>query len=102
VSGHWEGTWASDVTGDSGEIVANLSQEGEFVFGTMSFPPFDHPAYAPSFLRMSSCAPAEFTTGVFLGSGIAGTLDGIATNTSLAGRWAMSDESDFGTWQLSR
>lgn len=102
VSGHWEGTWVSAVTEASGQVVADLSQEGEFVFSRISFPPFGDENFSPPFLQMSACAPTEFSTGAILPSGIAGTLDGIATNTSLAGTWGMSDDSDYGTWSTTR
>ncbi len=102
VSGHWDGRWVSEVTGESGPVVADLSHEGEFVFGAISFPPFGDENYSPPFLQMSPCAPAEFSSGAILPSGVAGLLGGSATNTSLAGTWMMSDGSDHGTWRLSR
>jgi hypothetical protein len=102
VSGHWEGTWVSAVTGESGPVVADLSHGGHFVFGPISFPPFGDENFSPPFLQISGCAPAEFSRATILPSGIAGLLDGIATNTSLAGPWRMSDGSDFGTWHMSR
>jgi hypothetical protein len=102
VTGSWEGTWDSDVTGESGRVVANLSQIDVLVFGPISFPPFGNESLSPPFLEMSTCAPAEFSTGALLPSGIAGTLDGIATNTSMAGTWGMSDGSDYGTWRMAR
>src|SRR5262245_41333609 len=49
VSGHWEGTWASDVTGASGQLVADLSHKGEFVLGGILFPPFGDPQLLPPF-----------------------------------------------------
>lgn len=102
VSGHWEGTWVSEVTGDSGPVVANLGHEGDFVLGTISFPPFSDVVYSAPLVVIGACAPAEFSTGAVLRSGVFGTLDGIATNTSLAGTWRMSDRSDHGTWHMSR
>ena len=102
VSGHWAGTWTSDVTGQSGQVVANLSHDGDFVYGTISFPPFDDVAYSPPLVRMGICAPAEFSTEAVLESGVVGTLEGTATNTSLAGTWRLSDDSDHGTWGVSR
>ncbi len=102
VSGHWEGIWVSEVTGESGPVVADLSHEGDFVFGPISFPPFGDENFSPPFLQISACAPAEFLSGAILPSGIAGLLDGVATNTSMAGTWRMSDGSDRGTWRVSR
>jgi hypothetical protein len=109
VSGHWEGTWASEVTGASGPVVATFSQKGDFAFGSISFPSFHDVVYSAPLVVISACAPAEFSAGTILMSGIvgplegiAGALEGIATNTSLAGTWGMSDHSDSGTWQLSR
>jgi hypothetical protein len=102
VSGHWDGTWASEVTGESGQVGADLDHEGDFVFGTISFPPFSDVVYSAPLVVISACAPAEFSTGALLRSGVVGTLDGIATNTSLAGTWRMSDGSDYGTWHMSR
>jgi hypothetical protein len=102
VSGHWEGTWVSEVTGDGGQVVANLGHEGDFVLGTISFPPFSDVVYSAPLVVIGACAPAEFSTGAVLRSGVVGTLDGIATNTSLAGTWRMSDGSDRGTWHMSR
>src|SRR4029453_3552085 len=102
VSGHWEGTWVSEVTGGSGQVAADLSHEGDIVFGTISFPPFRDVVYSAPLVLVRACDPAEFSTGAVLRTGVTGTLDGIATNTSLAGTWGMSDHSDSGTWQLSR
>src|SRR5262245_41562357 len=102
VTGSWEGTWVSNVTGESGRVVADLYHNGEFVFGPISFPPFGDENFSPPFLQISPCAPAEFSSGAILKSGIAGLLDGTATNTSMAGTWRMSDRSDSGTWQMSR
>jgi hypothetical protein len=102
VTGHWEGTWVSEVMGESGQVVADLSQSDVLVFGGISFPPFGNENFSAPFIEMSACAPAEFSTGAVLPSGIAGRLDGIATNTSMAGTWGMSDASDYGTWQMSR
>jgi hypothetical protein len=102
VTGHWEGTWASDVTGESGPMFGILSHEGTFVFGSISFPPFGDDNFSPPFVRIGECAPAEFSTGAILPSGVVGKLEGVATNTSMAGTWAMSDASDHGTWQMSR
>jgi hypothetical protein len=102
VSRHWEGSWVSEVTGESGPVVADLSHEGEFVFGSISFPPFGDENYSPPFLQISACGPAEFSSGAILPSAIAGLLGGIATNTSLSGTWRMSDGSDHGTWNMSR
>jgi hypothetical protein len=102
VSGHWEGTWVSKATGDNGPFVADLSQNTFFVVGTIEFPPFVDPVFSAPFIEMDTCAPAEFSTGALLGSGILGRLDGIATSTSMLGTWALSDGSDHGTWELSR
>jgi hypothetical protein len=102
VSGHWDGTWTSEVTGQSGQVVADLNHDGDFVYGAISFPPFDGVAYSPPLVRMGICAPAEFSTGAVLESGVVGTLEGTATNTSLAGTWKLSDDSDHGTWRMSR
>jgi hypothetical protein len=102
VTGHWEGTWSSEVTGETGPVVANLGQEAQFVFGPISFPPFRAATLSPPFIVMGRCVPAAFSTGALLGSGSVGTLDGIATNASLAGTWAISDQGDHGTWQVSR
>jgi hypothetical protein len=102
VSGHWEGTWVSAVTGESGPVVANLAHEGYLVFGSISFPPFGDQNYSPPFLWVSPCAPAEFSSGAILSSGVGGSLEGVATNSSLAGSWRISDGSDHGTWALSR
>ena len=102
MTGRWEGAWVSEVTGDSGPVVATLSHYGDIVFGGISFPPFGDENFSPSFLEIRACAPAEFSTGAILPSGIAGRLDGIATATSLAGTWGMSDGSDHGTWSMVR
>jgi hypothetical protein len=102
VSGHWEGTWVSEATGDGGQVVANLGHEGDFVLGTITFPPFSDVLYSAPLVVMGGCAPAEFSTGAVLRSGVFGMLGGIATNRSLAGTWRMSDGNDHGTWQLSR
>jgi hypothetical protein len=102
VSGHWDGTWVSEVTGESGEVVADLGQMGEFALGTISFPPFSDAVYSAPLVVVGACAPSEFSTGAALRSGMVGTLEGIATNDSLAGTWGLSDHSDSGTWQLSR
>jgi hypothetical protein len=102
VSGHWSGTWVSEVTGESGQVVADLRHEADFAFGRMSFPPFGEAVYSRPLVEIGACAPAEFSTGAVLRSGILGTLEGVATNTSLAGTWRMSDGSNHGTWQLSR
>jgi hypothetical protein len=102
VTGHWEGTYRSDVTGETGVAVADLSQNGAFVFGTISFPPFRYAIYSGPFIVMGACAPATFSSGAVLQSGTFGSLDGTATNASLAGTWRISDDSDHGTWQLLR
>ena len=102
LSGHWEGAWVSAVTGENGEVVADFGHEGEFVFGSISFPPFGDEGLSPPFLQVGRCAPAEFSTGTMLPSGVTGSLVGVAANTSLAGGWKISDGSDYGTWQLSR
>ncbi len=102
VGGHWDGTWVSEVTGESGPVVADLSHEADFASGRISFPPFREVVYSAPFVVIGACAPAEFSTVAVLRSGIVGTLDGVATNTSLAGTWRMSGGSDHGTWQLSR
>ena len=102
VTGHWQGTWASEMTGENGQVVADLSHDGHLVVGNISFPPFSDAVFSPPFLMLSSCAPAAFSTGAILGSGIGATLDGIATNTSVTGTWGLSDGSDHGTWNLSR
>jgi len=103
VTGRWEGTWVSDVTGESGPVVAAaLRQEGGFVFGRITFPPFGDQNFSRPLMQMSSCAPAAFSSGAILLSGVVGRLDGIATNTSMAGTWGMSDGSDHGTWHMSR
>jgi hypothetical protein len=102
VSGHWDGTWASEVTGASGPVAAELSQLGDIALGTISFPPFNDVLYSASLVVVGACAPSEFSTGVVLRTGVVGTLAGIATNASLAGTWGLSDHSDSGTWQLSR
>jgi hypothetical protein len=102
VTGHWEGTYLSDATGETGVAVADLSHDGAFVFGTISFPPFRYAIYAGPFIVMGSCAPATFSSGALLGSGSFGSLDGIATNESMGGNWRISDDSDHGTWQLLR
>jgi hypothetical protein len=90
------------VTGESGEVVADLGQMGEFALGTISFPPFSDAVYSAPLVVVGACAPSEFSTGAALRSGVVGTLEGIATNDSLAGTWGLSDHSDSGTWQLSR
>jgi hypothetical protein len=100
ASGHWEGTWVSAVTGESGPVVADLSHKADVVFGPISFPPFGDENFIPPFLLISACAPAKLSSGTFLPSGLVGLLDGIATNTSMAGTWRMSDGSDNGTWQM--
>lgn len=102
VTGHWEGTYLSEVTGETGTAVADLSHDGTFVFGTISFPPFRYAIYSGPFIVMGACAPAAFTSGAILRSGNFGSLDGVATNASLAGTWRISDDSDHGTWQLLR
>lgn len=102
VSGHWEGTWASEMTGESGQVVADFSHDGDFVVGAISFPPFNDAVFSPPLVVLSSCAPATFSTGAILGSGIGATLDGVATNTTVTGTWGLSDDSDHGTWHLSR
>jgi hypothetical protein len=102
VSGHWEGTWASAVTGESGSVIADLSHEGDFVFGPISFPPFGDGSFSSPLLRIGSCAPAEFSSAAILASGIIGTLNGVATTTSMAGTWRVSDGSDGGSWQVTR
>jgi len=102
VSGRWDGTWVSEVTGASGEVVAKLSQMGALALGPISFPPFSDVVYSAPIVVLGNCAPVEFTTGALLRSGVVGTLEGIATNTSLAGTWRLSDHSDSGTWQLTR
>jgi hypothetical protein len=102
VTGHWQGMWVFEVTGETGQVVADLGQAAEFVFGPIAFPPFRDSTLSAPFIVMGRCAPTTFSTGALLGSGSVGTLDGIATNGSLAGNWAISDHSDHGTWQLSR
>jgi hypothetical protein len=102
VTGHWEGTYRSDVTGETGVAVADLGHDGAFVFGTISFPPFRYAIYSGPFIVMGACAPATFSSGAILQSGTFGSLDGTATNASLAGTWRISDDSDHGTWQLLR
>jgi hypothetical protein len=102
VSGRWQGTWVSAATGESGPVVADLTHEGDLVFGPISFLPFGDENFSPPFLLISACAPAKFSSGAILPSGIIGLLDGIATNTSLSGTWRMSDGSDSGTWQVTR
>jgi hypothetical protein len=102
VSGRWNGTWVSEVTGESGEVIADLSQVGEFALGPISFPPFSDVVYSAPLVVVGACAPAAFSTGAVLRSGVVGTLAGIATNASLAGTWGLSDRSDSGTWHISR
>src|SRR5262245_20249584 len=102
VTGHWEGTYLSEVTGETGTAVADLSDAGIFIFGTISFPPFRYAVYSGPLVVMGACSPATFTSGAMLASGSFGILDGIATNASMAGSWRISDGSDHGTWQLFR
>lgn len=102
VTGHWEGTYLSEVTGETGSAVADLSDAGAFVFGTISFPPFRYAIYSGPFIVMGPCSPATFSSGAMLASGSFGILDGLATNASLSGTWRISDGSDHGTWQLVR
>jgi hypothetical protein len=102
VTGHWEGTYLSEATGETGVAVADLSHDGAFVFGAVSFPPFRYAFYSGPLIVMGSCAPATFSSGAILSSRSFGSLDGVATNTSLAGTWRISDGSDHGTWQLLR
>ena len=90
------------MTGETGQVVADLAQEGDFVSGLIAFPPFRDAIYSAPFIVMGRCAPAAFSTGALLASGSVGSLDGVATNASLAGHWGISDQSDHGTWQLSR
>lgn len=102
VTGHWEGTYLSEVTGETGTAVADLSQNGAFVFGTIWFPPFRDAVYSGPFIVMGACAPARFSSGAMFASGSFGRVDGTATNASLAGTWRISDDGDHGTWQLVR
>ena len=102
VAGHWEGTYLSGVTGETRTAVADFSHDGALIFGTISFPLFRYAIYSGPFIVMGACAPATFSSGSILGSGSFGTVDGVATNASLAGTWRISDDSDRGTWQLLR
>jgi hypothetical protein len=102
VTGHWEGTYLSEVTGETGTAVADLSDAGIFIFGTISFPPFRYAIYSGPLVVMGACSPATFSSGAMLASGSFGILDGVATNASMAGSWRISDGSDHGTWQLAR
>jgi hypothetical protein len=102
VSGHWEGTWVSEVTGESGPVIADWNHLGDFVTGTTSFPPFNDVAFSPPLFVLTPCVNAQFSTGVILRSGVGGILEGTATNSSVTGTWSLTDQSDHGTWQLSR
>jgi hypothetical protein len=53
----------SEVTGETGQVVGNLGQEADFVFGAISLPPFGDENFSPPFPQISACAPAEFSTG---------------------------------------